>query len=533
MSLFRLSFPSPLPVLLAVVGSASFACQEDVPRGAGGSGAGISGGNASANPAGGGSTTGTEAPQANGASSTTNGTTVGQSTGSGSGSSGTTSNALPCDVAGVFAEHCSSCHGSQTQFGAPMSLVTHANLISERNGANVYETVLARVNDDARPMPPAPNPRLTQQQVNLVSSWVAAGAPAAPPGTRCEGSGGSTATAGVARETPSSPSDCQDFYELTAHGGTTSSDPSPHGVSAVPPKNNNEYHCFYFKPPYGVGDEALWFEPIIDNSKVLHHWLLYGTDTMLQADGSSMPCDASEEGAYLLAGWAPGAGTRVMPEGVAMQMPTSGLILELHYYNNSGVAQGDRSGVRFCTAPRGTRPNLAGVHFTGTEGICLPPGQTREVTGECRPSNPQTIHIIDIWPHMHELGVQMTLAVNRTNGRREVIHDAPFDFNSQVGYATDVMMQPGDTLTTTCRYANTTGKEVPFGETTQEEMCYGFVTAWPVGSLQMNQGLLSGTQPARRCMDGLSVMGSCGQLCDAPGYEALEFLLGPQGCKGQ
>jgi hypothetical protein len=67
-----------------------------------------------------------------------------------------------------------------------------------------------------------------------------------------------------------------------------------------------------------------------------------------------------------------------------------------------------------------------------------------------------------------------------------VVTDVPvFDFESQRMYLNDqeVVVQPGDSLETTCWYDNPGGQNVGFGEGTSDEMCFNFVLAYPIDSL--------------------------------------------------
>jgi hypothetical protein len=73
----------------------------------------------------------------------------------------------------------------------------------------------------------------------------------------------------------------------------------------------------------------------------------------------------------------------------------------------------------------------------------------------------------------------MKTVINRVGGGTEVLIDKPFDFQTQVSYKTPAVVHPGDTLTTTCTFATPT----PFGESTNQEMCYNFVLAYPAGGL--------------------------------------------------
>jgi hypothetical protein len=325
-------------------------------------------------------------------------------------------------------------------------------------------------------------------------------------------------------DTTDSPKDCEQYYELRAHKDGTKD--APFEVPSGAGLDGNMYHCFYFSPEYLNDSQGLWFKSLADNKKILHHWLLYASDfDAIHEPGSNAPCTAAEPGAYLIAGWAPGAPDYKPPADVGLSLPQgpdARLILEVHWFNDSGSVQQDHSGVRFCTAKKDTRPHTAGIHFTGGEGICLEPGQPQDVVGMCDPGDNEDIHLLRVWPHMHRLGRHMRVTILRGGGAREVIHDGPFDFNDQRAYdLNDVLLHPGDQLETVCSYMNTTSAPVPFGEDTQQEMCFGFITAWPAGSLvngvlDLSSWIGGPLQPARRCLDPLGILNSCNGLADYP-----------------
>jgi hypothetical protein len=305
-------------------------------------------------------------------------------------------------------------------------------------------------------------------------------------------------------------------------------DTTPYPVPSDTANNGNKYVCFYFTPPYAPDSQGLWFSPILDQTRVLHHWLLYASDSApSQPNGTVQTCQAVAPGWYLIAGWAPGSPAAPLPPDVGLQMPppTGSLILQVHYFDLQGLGLSDRSGVRFCTAPKSTRPHLATVTFTGSEAICLPPKSTNDVvTGPCVPRKDMgDIHIVNVWPHMHKLGVHMTITINRSEAGTEVLQDTPFDFNAQVQYPKDVVIHPGDTMQTNCYYNNTTDTKVHFGENTQDEMCYGFVTAWPANALvtdpatqNVTQTLGQYFQQQTRCLDAVGILQSCNGLADYP-----------------
>jgi hypothetical protein len=406
-----------------------------------------------------------------------------------------------------------------------MSLVTLEQLRAPRpDGRPTYQHVIERIQNDASPMPPASYAgRVSQADVDALKAWVASGAPAATSGGSC--TGGTGGTGGNDGWVP--PADCRNTYELRAHGAQLPGDTSPFPVPTGGDLGN-KYMCFYFQPPYQAGSQAFYFDSLFDqtNTKYLHHWLLYGIDNARAPHNTFAPCSAAEPNAYLLAGWAPGAQRNVMKPDVGLGMPTgpnAQLILEVHYYNPNNELALDRTGVKFCTAPGGTRPHTAGVHFTGSEGICLEPNSSKTVSGECvHRGDMGDVHINSVWPHMHQMGRRMRIDIHRANGTIEKLHDAPFDFNSQISYDKgDVVIKPGDRLFTHCDFQNTSTQRVHFGERTQDEMCFGFIVAWPMGALAnhpLDPRLIigGGLQPARRCLDPLGIFQSCNGLGDYP-----------------
>ncbi|MEY4513313.1 MAG: hypothetical protein RLZZ450_5435, partial [Pseudomonadota bacterium] len=385
-----------------------------------------------------------------------------------------------------------------------------------------FEVVLERAGDDASPMPPAPKPRLGKAELATLEAWAQAGAPEStkactPP---ADGVGADDSASAVPK-----PEDCEETFELTAHNGTTPDDKSKFKISQNPALEGNQYHCFYFDPPYGADAGMLWFQPLLDNTQNLHHWILYATDNKTHASGSSAGCNAQESGAYFVAGWAPGANNSVVPSDVALQLPSgpkAGLILEVHYYNTTGKPQEDASGIRFCTGPQKKRAHLAAVHTLGTEGLCIPAGSSKDFSASCAPrSDMGDIHINGIWPHMHKSARRMVVSIKRKSGTVDVIHDAPFDFQSQIFFPMkdDVVVHPGDSVQKRCYYQNDTTSQIHYGERTQDEMCYAFTMAWPAGALANAPSAL-GTDPSmallNRCAESLSILQSCNGLSDRP-----------------
>jgi hypothetical protein len=230
----------------------------------------------------------------------------------------------------------------------------------------------------------------------------------------------------------------------------------------------------------------------LDNEAVVHHWLLYRLPTPTN-DGGVAPSAGAHPAAELVHGWAPGGTDLMLPDDVAMEAPDTGWLLEYHYNSNDPAAK-DASAVELCVADN-ERPNVASISWLGTNNI-----GGLMATGTCTPRQPQgEITILGFTPHMHTKGRHMKAVINRAGGAPEVLHDEPFDFNYQIAYEppAPVVLEPGDTITTTCTY----GSPASFGSGTNDEMCYFFVMYYP--RLALTDGsLLGGFQSANTCFGG-------------------------------
>lgn len=403
---------------------------------------------------------------------------------------------LPCDVSKVVAQKCGTCHGSEPIGGAPMSLVTvddfSREIMSVRTEpgaqAKVAALVKKRINDPAMPMPPGE--LLPEPERAMLNAWLDNGQPAAAAGAACEG--------GTTDPTPAKPNASTmrvnekglTCYQFRNHGVPEPGDTTPYTV--LP---GEQYISFYFKAPWTTPSELVSFSTLYDNRKVLHHWLLY-TTLGSEMDGTFLPGIGTHIGdaAQLLAGWAVGGNDVEMPADVALRLPPpgSGVMIEWHFYNSGGAPEMDGSGIEICVQPSGTAKNLAGMTWLGTENfngpLGMPPKVVSEFSGTCFPSRAgmnatDPIHIFTLWPHMHQYGRRMKSVVTRANGTVEPVFEKPFDFNYQITYDADIDLYPGDVITSTCTFENTSSSSVAFGPSSNQEMCYQFAYSYPAGAL--------------------------------------------------
>jgi hypothetical protein len=422
-------------------------------------------------------------------------------------------------------QQCKACHDGKGTAGTPMGLMTYEDFRAPSHSnpsIPVYQMVEMRVHDAVKPMPMSG--MLPASDLAVIDAWVNAGAPdcgfahatgatAGTSGAATGGAGGapasttgatSTGAAGAGtsasadylspdgtyfiKEPPGSlpvgpdAPDAEFCFNLVAHNTQMPlpMDPSEFQVAA-----REFYHQFDFKVPYTQTMVALSMKPIVDNSKVLHHWLLFHIQSDTGTDGANEDEIGLQIGKELVSGWAPGGNVPELPVGVGVEMPKPGgfMTLEIHYYNSTGTTQPDRSGVRMCMTSK-IPANVATLTWLGTENINIPAMAQGTATGTCTPGTTSAdIHLVYASPHMHKLGSHMKTVINRKGGGTDVVVDQAFAFSDQRTYPTPFVVHAGDTLTTTCTWMNNTPATVNFGTSTTAEMCYNFVYSYPAHSL--------------------------------------------------
>jgi len=253
----------------------------------------------------------------------------GGATVSGAGGAPGSGGRLPCAVATVLKAKCQLCHGATPLNGAPMSLVAYADtqaLTVSTPSTTVWKAMQTRVHSTTMTvMPPRGQPALTSAELAALDAWFAAGAPAGtdtctvtPVGTGGAGGpgGGGGSIIGTGTGGAGGPGagigpeylDCTPNRIIRAHasGSTTAKYP-------VPNPTNDSYVCFNFKSPFAAGEQAVAWAPIIDDARVVHHWILYGTDSTVTDGSISTNCAGTTLSATHVTGWAPGGGNSTLP----------------------------------------------------------------------------------------------------------------------------------------------------------------------------------------------------------------------------
>lgn len=409
----------------------------------------------------------------------------------GAGSAGLSAVPLPCDVKEVLEANCERCHGRSPLYGAPMALESWGDVQAPSKSdrtKKVWQQMGTRIHSAGAPMPPTrPLPAADRA---ILDAWLEAGAPAGD--GKCGVDAGTPASA----LEPSSQLPCPESERSIFRAHRAGSD-APFEVAE---DAGNLVMCFTFPAPWIAGSQAVAFQPMIDDARVVHHWILFETATP-QPDNGAGPCNMPLD-ARFLQGWAPGNTGIDLPPDVGLRLPEKGkwLILQLHYWNSAGYRDvHDRSGVAMCTTST-PRPHTAMVSTLGSAAIDLPPRSSGvAVTGTCTPQIAEPIHVIGAAPHMHQLGRSFTTEILRGGNEAErtsLVDVANWDFNQQLTHTTDIVVNPGDKLKTTCRFDNPSGRRVTFGPRTEDEMCFNFVVTYPAPGL-----VNAGGANANSCID--------------------------------
>ena len=405
---------------------------------------------------------------------------------------------LPCDVSQLLQQRCQNCHGVNTQFGAPMSLVTHADLLAAAvtGSGSVAERSVTRMQATTERMPPPPNVVASAAEVAVLQGWIDAGMPARAAGETCDGGSGGAGGGGGGGDLGCVPS-----IALTAQ--------HPYNM---PADKTDSQICFGIDVPASVAKRHITaIVPRLDNKKIIHHILLMQAPSSVPA--APAPCDFTQSDWKLLYAWGPGAPPQKLPPEAGFPIEggeTIHFVMQVHYNNLQGlVGEQDQSGIDLCTTET-LRPHDADIMAFGGGEFSLTPAATTEMT--CDLTVPAVVSsyfpvtIFQSWPHMHQLGRAMHSELRRPDNSVEVLVDVPdYSFDYQTTYPNNgIKLGVGDVVRTSCSWHNTTNNTVTFGENTADEMCFNFVTYYPrINSTQWTWLAPASPSPYLQCSSQL------------------------------
>ena len=370
------------------------------------------------------------------------------------------------DVAPVVYERCVSCHIDGGI--APFNLVEYED--AERFAAAMATSVQTRTMppwgvDNSGDCNTYKDARwLSQEEIDVFQAWVDAGVQQGDPASA-----------------PSLPGPPSGLSEVT-HTIDIGVDYTPSEAEA------DDYRCFIVDP--GNADDMFLaaYEVKPGDARVVHHVILYSLDGS-SAEAEAAALDAQESGpgyscyggtrvsgSNFIGGWAPGTPPTIYPPGTGVRL-TGGqkAVLQIHYNTVNGSFS-DRTTMDLTLVESANEAYIAPMLASD---LALPPAMDyiQQTNTENNPA-PLPVKVHAVFPHMHELGVDLRLDAVRSSGDVCLVDVPRWDFNWQqlYLYTEPVELLPTDQLRISCGY-NTEGRTetVYWGDGTQDEMCINFL----------------------------------------------------------
>ena len=289
----------------------------------------------------------------------------------------------------------------------------------------------------------------------------------------------------------------------------------PMPVTYAPMVEPDDYRCFVLDWPYDTAKYITALDIVPDNRAMVHHAIVYHLQPEQVAaarereaadEGPGYSCFGGVANASWLTSYEPGGYATEIPGGLGFEVPPgSAMVLQLHYNTLADDGQ-DRSHVEFTIKDQVERVGRVSLimnplwYIPGQMSIPMgEPDVVHRYTGSGFLNTNQTYEIFWADMHMHVLGTQGRIGIQRASGEFEMLLDIPrWDFAWQETYIlrNSVMLNPGDRLSVECHFDNTAEnqavvngqrlppRDVSWGDGTTDEMCLGNVLIAPVGTAE-------------------------------------------------
>ena len=375
------------------------------------------------------------------------------------GSDGSTADCVPSEDAWQanakqhVEDYCAECHGQTPDFGAPYSLLDYDELVAGTEGERKVDLMAQQLLD--RTMPPAGSPQPDHVALDTLVEWATCGQ------QHPDHSDGLQASH-PAWQAPEEPPANAESFDVTANEWEVS------------PTTIDSYRCFTVDAPISGPRLVQRIEPVVDDSRVLHHTIL-ALDRGGDGRSGEFGCGGFPPGDSYLYAWGPGQLPIQFDDGGMLIEPGDRFVLQIHYNNGAGATEvADSSGVRIFHTPTGGQRYY--MRETGVLFFAIGAGEERSFTGRCTVD--RETNIVASWPHMHEIGTEFESIIEREDGTEEtLISLTGWSFEAQLIYDTPMTLYPGDTIKTTCTYYNDRDQMTVAGTGTKDEMCFNFFFA--------------------------------------------------------
>jgi hypothetical protein len=302
------------------------------------------------------------------------------------------------------------------------------------------------------------DPRLSDQEKDLIARWVATGA-----------------KQGAPAKMPEAPTFTSE-WQIGEPDLVLTMEPFQ-----VTDEMEDHYEWFVIENPL---DEDRWIKRVEVRPSFkagAHHNL-----TFIAPPGAG-PESLGEE-RNLVVGWAPGAMPFRFPEGRGKLLPAkSSVLFQMHYHKTPGPGTGgvDQTSVAIQFYDQGAEIEPVTTMWVLDPALRIPPGEASyQSVSEFTFEDDGVIY--NFTPHMHLRGKSFRYTAHYPDGRQEVLLDVPdYDFNWQLTYTPKEPLQMPKGARVVCEavFDNSAGNpanpdpsiEVTWGEATTDEMMIGFM----------------------------------------------------------
>lgn len=307
--------------------------------------------------------------------------------------------------------------------------------------------------------------RLSDDEKQLIDTWVAAGCPEGDPNDLPEPI--------AYNETWYLPNGPDEIFYMTEE------------AVSVKPEGSEAYRYYLVDPGFKEDKWVKAAEALPGNPAVVHHIIVF-----VQPPGVSFRDHGDSR---LLVGFAPGTRPGHYPEGWAKKIPAgSKLVFQMHY-TPIGSPQTDRSMVGLVYADESEVTH----QVVTTNAIKLDfviPANTKDYEVVATKPHSRDAYLLSMFPHMHIRGSAFKYELTTPDGNVETLLSVPFyDFNWQNHYTLKepMLIPAGSKMVCTAWYDNTLDNlanpdpnvDVRWGDQTWEEMMIGWHdVAYPIES---------------------------------------------------
>lgn len=248
------------------------------------------------------------------------------------------------------------------------------------------------------------------------------------------------------------------------------------------PSGKEDYYCYSKKLTAADVGWIVRFEPF--NSPSVHHVAVF--QVFGKEPEGFYPCPALTKQTWVPL-YSGGRNTNgiSLPEGAGSQIAADDqLLVHVHLLNASPSEVTERLYMNLHYAEKGADLTPAGIFALGTQRVHIPDGaRDFKLTKECMA--PKPLNVFAVFPHMHKYATRFQVEHGPTSpADASVVYKLdPWNFGDQPMDPLKLNVKTGDFLRVTCAFNNTSGHELTYGESADNEMCYGILFYTPFDQL--------------------------------------------------